>query len=302
MAISLPHRSWRSGWRRCIHWVRDALISFVSLILRRTFMRSDTPIKRFAQRYTYLGIDTIAGHDLGFARRSSQTSTPLDANQALPSNPHTSMPQPPTGPLADRDRPIPSGPAPRRASPDPRRRSESSPPPAKRFRPASPPPGRRVPEPRDNNRDRWEDRDRPGPSSRRPASPAPAPTSQVRAREPEGGIPSEVLRFIGMLPSASAFDGMCSIHPSFKSLADDKLILFAEGPVFRTSDLMDLFRHGNIPSPSASSAPSGPSAYNYGGHSSHLQPPASRPRSPLPPPRGAYPFRSRIVKGYIADS
>lgn len=149
----------------------------------------DTAIKRFAQRYTYLGIDTIAAHDLGFAERARQVVPPV----AIPPPPITNFAAtPPTGPAGDR---LP----PRRSSPDPRgRRREPSPPPAKRFKPASPPPGPR-------RESRWDDRDRERerpPPPRRP-SPPPAP---ARDRE-QDGIPSQLLWFIGTLPAASSFDG-----------------------------------------------------------------------------------------------
>lgn len=144
---------------------------------------TDTPIKRFAQRYIYLGIDTIAGHDLGFAQRSRQSPASAAGPIPAPSNTGFAI-APPTGPASDR---IP----PRRASPDNRgRRREPSPPPAKRFKPSSPPPGpaRREREPQ-----------RPAPPPRRPSPPPPA--------KEEPTIPGQLLWFIGTLPSAAAFDG-----------------------------------------------------------------------------------------------
>lgn len=149
----------------------------------------DPPIKRFAQRYTHLGIDAIASRDLGFAHRTKQTSTP----------PVNTSVTPPAAPAVDRDRdrvPDRAPPPPRRASPEPRRRRDPSPPPAKRFKPSSPPPsGRRIDRggPRDHDRDRWDDV-----PPRRVASPA---------HPPRDSMPAPLTWFLGLLPSASAFDG-----------------------------------------------------------------------------------------------
>ena len=80
----------------------------------------DSPLKRFAQRFTYNGLDQIALRDLGFGSR-----------------------QPPPSPPAKR--PLPESPRP--ASPVKRPRAESPRPPPQRFRDRTPrsPPRREPP-------------------------------------------------------------------------------------------------------------------------------------------------------------
>lgn len=147
-----------------------------------------------------MGIDTIAGRDLGFAHRNKQPPT-APAAMVAPA-------PPPAGPAADRERertiPEPRAPLPppRRASPEPRRRREPSPPPAKRFKPSSPPPPARRGDrgggySRDRGgRDRWDDGGN-APPPRRAPSPPPHRES----------IPPALAWFLSTLPSASAFDG-----------------------------------------------------------------------------------------------
>lgn len=150
----------------------------------------DPPIKLFAQRYTYLGIDAIAGRDLGFAQRGKQPP---------PTAPIPTAIQPPTAPAAEREggRALDRAPVgPRRTSPEPRRRREPSPPPAKRFKPSSPPPpARRNDRAPPRERDRWDDG---GVTPRRAASPA---------QPAKDAIPAPLIYFLSLLPSASAFDG-----------------------------------------------------------------------------------------------
>ncbi|KAH7918139.1 Suf-domain-containing protein [Leucogyrophana mollusca] len=205
---------------------------------------SDPPIQRFAQRHTYLGTDAITTRDLGLAMATRQptalglsgSSRPLEkrtgALLSLSSN---------AGMLSSQlntssERPLP---------PDYKRREGSarpsdSGPPTKRARPMSPPP------PRDRNRDR-----RDGPSRRRFGGLATWEVERDREllpfeRESERGdengpsLPGVLSWFVGQLPSVSSFDG----------------------PIFRTDDLMMLFRDVVIPS-------------------------ATRKATPPPPPRGA---------------
>ncbi|KAF8320076.1 Suf-domain-containing protein, partial [Clavulina sp. PMI_390] len=198
---------------------------------------NDPPLKHFAQRYAYHGVDAIAGHDLGFAVRNKPQ--PPGRGATTSTNAAGTSQQPPTAPAADRERererataPVPP---PRRSSPDPRtRRREPSPPPAKRFKPSSPPPpARRNDRPlASRDRERWDEN-----TPRRVASPA---QGGLALREP---LPTSLHWFIGLLPPASSFDG----------------------PIFRTEDMMELLKHGNIPPPSSQGS-------------------VSRPRSP-PPPR-----------------
>ncbi|KAH7916661.1 hypothetical protein BJ138DRAFT_1074533 [Hygrophoropsis aurantiaca] len=204
---------------------------------------SDPPIKRFAQRHTYLGTDAIAARDLGVALvarqptglGSSSSSTSLekrtDSLLSLSSTAH----MPITQSNASAKRP---------SSPDYKRREESvrpsdSGPPNKRARPMSPLPRER------SERDRWE-----GPPRRRFGSPAAwekererelLPIKRERERDDEKGgpnLPAVLSWFVGQLPSPSSFDG----------------------PIFRTDDLMMLFRNAVIPSATRRATPPPPAA------------------------------------------
>ena len=215
----------------------------------------DTPIKRLAQRHIYLGTDAIADRDLGvaFARRSSATSVGRNetVQSALPSSQA-------------------SGPPPKRpASPDYRKREDGR---AgdfggghKRLRGMSPPPGRGP----DRDREaRWE-----GPPPRRRFTPPPPPAgrggrepprSHEREEEkPRPALPSILSWFLGELPSPSPFDGGC-----FEASHSMTLILYIfSGPVFRTDDLMNLFRNAVIPSSSRSKSPPPPPPPRSGAYS-----------------------------------
>jgi len=195
---------------------------------------TDPPIKRFAQRHIYLGTDAIASRDLGFAMArqtgaagSSNSLTRTDTQQSLLSNSNHQT----GGGNTSHKRP---------ASPDYRKRDDR---PSsdygsahKRPRPMSPPI-------RDRDRERWD-----GPPRRRAGSPgwdrdrdrdAPPPRRIEREREEEKGVvlPPVISWFVGQLPAPSAFDG----------------------PVFRTDDLMMLFRNAVIPSTARMrSPPQGP--------------------------------------------
>src|SRR6266436_6990231 len=133
-----------------------------SQFIHLTIHASEPPIKRFAQKFTYLGIDAIASRDLGFAYRQKQVSGGTAVQLSAPTVGFTSD----KASGSSISLPI------RAPSPD-RRRREPSPPPAKRFKPSSPPPARRDRE-RDRDRDRderWEDRGPSGPARR----PSPRP-------------------------------------------------------------------------------------------------------------------------------
>jgi cleavage stimulation factor subunit 3 len=174
-------------------------------------LTTDPPIKRFAQRHTYLTTDAIASRDLGFGITRRNSGASPDTSSVTVTRGDTSMSISGGPPAQDRKR------AP---SPD-RRREESS---YKRQRPLSPPP-----------RDRERGRDGPPPPRRRYNSPGgwerdmPPPR---REREREDSVektvalPPVLSWFIGSLPPKAAFDG----------------------PVFRTDDLMQLFRNAVIPS------------------------------------------------------
>ncbi|KAH9950118.1 Suf-domain-containing protein [Amylocystis lapponica] len=209
---------------------------------------TDPPIKRFAERHKYLGTDAIAVRDLGFvinragSNASRSTGSSLgrtDTQQSLMSNPPSSQPQ------------ATSSSSKRQSSPDHRRRDDGRPsdygPPPKRPRPSSPS--------RDRERERWE-----GPPRRRHGTPPwererePPVRRFKEEREEEKGvtIPPVLSWFVGMLPAPAAFDG----------------------PVFRTDDLMQVFRNAVIPSST--------------GMRGRSPPPPPRPGGRPPPDYGPY--------------
>lgn len=238
------------------------------------FQKKDPPIKRFAQRHMYLGIDAIADRDLGFAlARKATAANPLGKSETQQSLISSSTPQGTK----------------RVASPDYRNKREDNNRGVgggggggggggsggtggdynqgnKRMRPSSPPRGV------DRDREtRWE-----GPSRRRPFSPPPTTSAwdrddRPRAREPlppsrtqereeekprQPSIPPVISWFVGDLPGAASFDGDCFLpFPSFSSFffhgnveTKAQLFFFLIGPVFRTDDLLNLFRNAVIPS------------------------------------------------------
>ncbi|KAH9928857.1 uncharacterized protein B0H18DRAFT_999082 [Fomitopsis serialis] len=203
---------------------------------------NDPPIKRFAERYKYLGTDAIANRDLGFSlsRQGSGSSRSngsgtlgrTETQMSLISN---TASQSQGAPSSSKRPPSPEAHSRRRDD----SRAPDYGPPSKRQRAGS----------RERERDaRWD-----GPPRRRYGSPgwdrerdrdAPGRRSMKEEREEEKPVtlPPVLSWFVGMLPAPSSFDG----------------------PVFRTDDLMQVFRNAVIPSSSS----------------------ASRGRSPPPPPRG----------------
>ncbi|KAF9460965.1 hypothetical protein BDZ94DRAFT_1238063 [Collybia nuda] len=205
----------------------------------------DPPIKLFAQRHMYLGLDAIAARDLGFAmaRKVANGSGPMGrsetqqslasavASASMPSaiNPHK---RPSSPDYRKRDeRGVGSGGGgggggdysqghkrPRALSPAVRDRDRDGrwDPPRRRFSP--PPPA-------------WERENRERP---------PLPPPRIQEREEEKPriltVPPVISWFIGELPSAASFDG----------------------PVFRTEDLMNLFRNAVIPSSGRAKSPPPP--------------------------------------------
>jgi cleavage stimulation factor subunit 3 len=174
--------------------------------------QKDPPIKRFAQRHMYLGIDAIADRDLGFAMARKATATnSLGKSETQQSLMSSATPQGTK----------------RMASPDYRSKREDNRggsggsgdynQGSKRMRPSSP--SRGVDRDRET---RWD-----GPSSRRrPFSPPPTsawdrddrprareplPPSRAQEREEEKprqvSIPPVISWFVGDLPAASSFDG-----------------------------------------------------------------------------------------------
>ncbi|KAG8897016.1 mRNA 3'-end-processing protein rna14, partial [Tulasnella sp. 408] len=93
---------------------------------------TNPPIKQFAHKYTYLGIDAIASRDLGAGGRGSTTGASGKTTEGPPLTPSTTM-----GPTAG----IPSnGNVANKRAASPARRRDPSPPPNKRFKGNSPPP------------------------------------------------------------------------------------------------------------------------------------------------------------------
>jgi len=165
---------------------------------------ADPPIKRFAQRHTYLGTDAIAARDLGFAMAGRQpASNAISAaaasvlekrTESLQSLMHVPQSQPPK----------------RQASPDLKRREDSVKPdfgpPSKRQRPLTPP-----------HRDR-ERFDGPPPPRRRMASPAGwekerdrelGHIKRDRDEDKPSPLPTVLSWFVGQLPNPATFDGTC---------------------------------------------------------------------------------------------
>ncbi|EJU00881.1 Suf-domain-containing protein [Dacryopinax primogenitus] len=186
---------------------------------------NDPPTKRFAQKYEYLNMNTIRDFDMGFGYRPP---APVQV-PPLPPAPTLPPPQPAKRPVS------PSPPPAARREP-PKRPREPSPDrrgPIKKSRQASPPPRDRIP-------DRgWQERDNRGYQSPRPRSP-PLPSYEDRVpaapAAPSGAVPALIAALLAKLPSANVFDG----------------------PVFRTDDLMQVFRNSVIPGGQMLPAPSGP--------------------------------------------
>ncbi|KAI0269339.1 hypothetical protein BC834DRAFT_624205 [Gloeopeniophorella convolvens] len=191
---------------------------------------NDPPIKRFAQRHTYHSTDAIAARDLGVAivRQSSGTSSSSSTNSIGRTDTQTSFP-----PIASTPQPTltptaPTAPHKRAPSPEHKRRESDSHGPAqyKRAR-ASSPTGR--------DRERWEGGhggrrryNSPGWDRERPERDAPPARRGTREQDEEKSVsvPSVISWFVGTLPRPDSFDG----------------------PVFRTDDLMQVFRGAVIPS------------------------------------------------------
>lgn len=196
--------------------------------LSQVLTLTDSPLKRFAQRFTYHGIDQIALRDLGFGLRSRQPPPPV---QSLPPRP-----------ISPAKRPAPDSPRDRRSSIDrDRERSRSPGPGYKRYRQASPPPPRRYPLP-ERERDRGP-RYNNGPPPR-DRSPLPIPLPPMPRRDDRGpmptpppvmppppavvsqydrsGVAKPLAWFISTLPPARAFDGklLCYMVENDLALAD----------------------------------------------------------------------------------
>ena len=182
--------------------------------------QKDPPIKRFAQRHMYLGIDAIADRDLGVAMARKATATNSLGKSETQQSLFSSGPTQGTKRMASPDyrgkrednrggsgggggsgdyniqgskRMRPSSPPPRGVDRDREPRWEGGP--SSRRRPFSPPPPTSS----------WDRDDRP------PRGREPLPPSRTQEREEEKprqvSIPPVVSWFVGELPTASSFDG-----------------------------------------------------------------------------------------------
>ncbi|KAL4253804.1 mRNA 3'-end-processing protein RNA14 [Abortiporus biennis] len=196
---------------------------------------NDPPIKRFAERHKYLGADAIASHDLGFNKSSSTTTAAPRSNGNGLVRTATEQTLLAAMSASQQSQGVSGSSTKRQSSPDHRRREESRGgdygPPSKRQRPGSP--GRDREREHRADRDRWD-----APPRRRYGSPGWDREERdrrgrvpEREREEERGVtlPPILQWFVGQLPSPQAFDG----------------------PVFRTDDLMQVFRNAIIPSSSS---------------------------------------------------
>ena len=203
LVISRLHRNLRNEFPKFTQPVR-VLTAGQKPKRAKTPHLADPPIKRFAQRHTYLGTDAIAARDLGFAMAGRQpagnassiaaVSTLEKRTESLQSMMH--VPQ--------------SQPSKRQPSPDLKRREDSVKPdfgpPSKRQRALSPP--------RERDRDRFD-----GPPPRRRFA-SPAGWEKERDRElghikrdrdedKPSPLPAVLSWFVGQLPNPATFDGTC---------------------------------------------------------------------------------------------
>lgn len=190
----------------------------------------DMPLKRFASRYIFDGIDEIAIRDLGFGRgRTAHLAAPATGATVLPPFPPTGAPRVSTPMRSSPQKRALSPPRspgrvdtfkrPRGVSPAPRFQ-----PPVNRFAP-TPPAGRQSPNPMVRP---------PVPVAR--AAPVAPPVQSSYTPPAPGGIPQALSWFIGRLPPSHSFDG----------------------PIFRADDIMGLI--GGIASNGAATPPHNPHA------------------------------------------
>ncbi|KAK7683506.1 hypothetical protein QCA50_013340 [Cerrena zonata] len=185
---------------------------------------NDPPIKRFAERHKYLGTDAIAIRDLGFVvGRSGSSSSGKHSSSVGRTETQQSLLSPVTSQAASQG--AAGSNVKRPPSPDGRRKGDYEyGPPTKKHRAPSP------------SREREWDRDRrEGHRGRRHGSPSwdrergrDYGRSDYKEKEEEKSVtlPPVLSWFVGQLPPPAAFDG----------------------PVFRTDDLMQVFRNAVIPS------------------------------------------------------
>jgi len=189
----------------------------------------ETPLKRFASRYTFNGIDEIALRDLGVGRvRPAPTPAPAAPGAALPPFPPTGAVRP-ASPVRNSPQKRPLSPPRSPARVDAFKRARGVSPPRPAFQP--PHAGRFAPPNRDVS---------PFPAARPPvpvAGRVPPAGPTAHAANP-GGLPQALSWFIGRLPTTRSFDG----------------------PIFRADDIIGLF--SNIGANGAG-VPAGPAAVSH---------------------------------------
>jgi cleavage stimulation factor subunit 3 len=188
---------------------------------------TDAPLRRFASRFVYNGIDEIASRDLGFGVKREAAPLP---KRTRPEDSPMRSPRIPEPRFRDRDdrQPLP-----------PVRE-----PPPKRQRGFSPPRRNGRAGPQEDDRRRREFSPPPGP--RRDMAPVQQlPVVPPGLERDPSGLPRAVVWFMGNLPRARLFDGKLS-SPARKEF---QLILLRHsvGPIFKPEDLMDVLGRANIP-------------------------------------------------------
>jgi len=158
----------------------------------------DPPLKRFAQRFKYNGIDAIASRDLGF--RVTPPAPPGQAqNTLIPKRGAPSETPPPHIPTASPLKREHEPPVSHRDRSPSRENGQ----PFKRQRPASPPPFRR-PGGGYQERSPLPPQGLPPRRDERSSLPPVVPPREVD----RSGLGFPLSRFIGSLPTTRAFDGM----------------------------------------------------------------------------------------------
>lgn len=230
----------------------------------------DPPIKRFAERHKYLGTDAIAIRDLGFVvgRSTAGSSGSTHSGSVGRTETQQSLLSPVNSQAQAVSQAAAGSNTKRPPSPEGRRKGDYEyGPPSKKHRAPSP------------SREREWDRDRREAHRGRRHN---SPPGWDRERERDYGragykekeeeksvtLPPVLSWFVGQLPPAGAFDGACSHSCStlrlercnYMCLCTDYDPLTLIGPVFRTDDLMQVFRNAVIPSSTGIRARSPPRA------------------------------------------
>lgn len=202
-ALKIPSERARSLWDT---WARYENMYGDLTAVRKLEQRwaeafpGDSPLKRFAQRFTFDGIDEIALRDLGFGKHRAAAAAPVAPPALPPAGVGLLQQQAGIAPRSPQKRPLSPLPA-------------ASPGRDKRQRPASPaPPARGM--------------QRFGSQDTRPPAMPPMPPRGVPPRSVptppvhRSGLPNQLVWFIGQLPPTRSFDG-----PIFRP--DDIIGLFS---------------------------------------------------------------------------